>query len=313
MVNLEKRGIITLAVGKKFVNQAKYLAYSCMLHCPEILRAIITDRNDDIKNLYDFIIPYDKNADPFETKLLLNHYTPFQETLFLDSDTLVYGNIGYLFEYLNDQSFIYVGQCRTDGYWCYDIKSTAAKFNIPWIGQLNSGIFLFKNDETSSNIFEFAHSLHEDVNELNISFFRRSMYSDEPFFGIAFGKYLQKPIENDHGRIGRTIINKKHIRVNIIRGYASFIWKNKILFLAVVHFCDHAGLYLREKIKLFLYIKTPLNYFTIAFIANFVKIFYQIFVSFIGKTAKRVIMKIYKILKNTSQKSTCPTDYQINS
>jgi hypothetical protein len=297
MPDLAKCGIITLAVGKKFVRQARYLAYSCMLHCPEILRAIITDRNDDAKNLYDFIIPYDKNADPFETKLLLNRHTPFQKTLFLDSDTLVYGNISYLFDYLNDQSFIYVGTCRTEGYWCYDIKSTAEKFNIPWIGQLNSGIFLFKNDEISNNLFEFAHSLHRDANRLNLSFFRLSMYSDEPFLGIASGKYLQKPIENDYGRIGRTTINKKHIRINIIKGYASFIWRNKMLFLTIVHFCDHAELYLREKIKLFLYIKTPLNYFMVAFIADFIRICYFVFINFIAGTTKRIIRKIYKKVK----------------
>jgi hypothetical protein len=304
MFDLAKRGIITLAVGKKFVRQARYLAYSCMLHCPEILRAIITDRNDDVKDLYDFIIPYNSNADPFETKLLLNKHTPFQETLFLDSDTLVYGNISYLFEYLNDQSFIYVGNCRIDGYWNFEIKSTADKFNIPWIGQLNSGIFLFRNDETGNNIFEFAHSLHKDAKKLNISFFRRAMYPDEPFLGIAFGKYLQRPIENDHGRLGRSVINKRNIRVNIIKGYASFVSKKNTCFLTVVHFCEHAELYLQEKIKLLLYIKTPLNYFTIAFIANFIKICYLVFINAIAKTTKRAIRKIYKKIKNISQKPT---------
>jgi hypothetical protein len=296
-----KRGIITLATGKKFVNQAKNLAYSCMLYCPNLLRAIITDQGDSVKGLYDFIIPYDKNTDPFETKLLLNRYTPFEETLFLDSDTLVYSNANYLFEYLNNQSFVYAGSCRIDGFWCVDIKSTITKFNIPWISQLNSGIFLFKRDDIGNQIFEFAHSLYGEADRLNISFFRGSMYSDEPFLGIALGKYLQKPIVNDHGRLGRSTINKKKIHVNIIRGYSSFILRDEILFLTIVHFCDHAGLYLREKIKLFLYIRTPLSYFTIAFIASFSRLFYEIF-AFISKTIKRIARKMFKLIK-TSIKS----------
>ena len=154
MDNLAKKGILTLAVGKKFNKRAKYLAYSCILHSPTLPRAIITDNCKYFNGLYDVVIPYTADmGDPFFVKLNLQHYSPFFETLFLDSDTLVYMDLRFMWDYFDGQSIVYAGNCRKEGKWWFkEIADVLKYYNIPWIGQLNSGVFLFRKDETGMNI-----------------------------------------------------------------------------------------------------------------------------------------------------------------
>ena len=104
-----RKGILTIAIGKKFNKMAKYLALSCIINNPSLPRAIITDNADYIKGFFDIIIEYEKEmGNPFNLKLKMIQYTPFYETLFLDADTLVYNNLDFYWEYFNSQSIIYI-------------------------------------------------------------------------------------------------------------------------------------------------------------------------------------------------------------
>jgi len=259
------KGILTLSVGKKYNRMAKYLAYSCILHSPSLPRAIITDDCKYFDGLYDISIKYTKGmGDPFNVKLKLNNYSPFSETLFLDSDTLVYGDLNFMWEYFNEQSIVYNGSCEKTGKWYVkEIADVLEKYNIPWIGKLNSGIFLFKKDEVGTNVLEYAAELHKDHTGLDIPFFRKRMLPDEPFLAIAFGKYNQLPIEQgqDFGRLGRSLIHGKNIKLDIRKGISYFSKYGMHVFPTVVHFTgttDYGHLecyYSAEKLRLLFFYK----------------------------------------------------------
>jgi len=255
--NMAHKGIITLAIGEKFNKQAVFLAYSCMLHSPSLPRAIITDNPDYFKELYDFIIPYSKDmGDPFKVKLKLPYYSPFYETLFLDSDTLVYTDLHFLWDYFGEQSIVYVGGCRKTGKWYFEEAAEVCKhYHVPWIGGFNSGVLLFRKDEVGLNVFKFAEYIHENHEGLYVPFFRNKMLPDEPFLAVAFGKYNQLPTK-DAGRIAYSLVGADSIMLDVVQGVSKFIKDGILVFPAVVHFCgDKKNIYFIEKVALLYYFR----------------------------------------------------------
>ena len=268
---LKSKGIITIAIGKKYAEQAKYLSLSCILNSPHTLRAVITDCPDILKNFYDYIIPYNESFGyPFLLKTCLYIHTPFERTLYIDSDSLVFNNIDSFFETLEFGDFIYNGNKHYSGIWYLDIKSIIEKLEIKWFPIFNSGMFLFNKSETAKNVFQTASAFMSKYSDSDISFFRNQMLPDEPFFAMAFAKLNINP-HNDNNRFSRTLINAKNVRINILYGYASFIKENTPVFPLIVHFCGRFGniFYIIQKIKLFFYFKP----FFIIFLSFFLNLF----------------------------------------
>jgi hypothetical protein len=284
------RGIITIAVGKKFIRQAKYLALSCVLHYPQIPRAVITD-GSDLEKYFDIIIPYRGDfGNPFSLKTKLDIYSPFENTLYIDSDCMVYTGLEAYWDDLSDRLFSYFGTILTSGDWYEtDINEILKKTGINWLPQFNSGMFLFKKDAVTSKLFEHASNLQQS-NDIDIPFFRKDMLPDEPFLAVSLSKYDQKPVI-DHGRYARSLIDVRMPKIDVIKGIAQFIKFGKTAHPGVVHFAGEycKNFYLREKIKIFLYFHTPLDYFIINIISNciyFSAAFYRTLRHFIGTTLR---------------------------
>jgi CTP:phosphocholine cytidylyltransferase-like protein len=272
----ETNGLITIAIGKKYAIQAKYLAYSCMLHAPHIIRAVITDQHETLAPYYDILIPYNPEyGNPFATKTRLHLYTPFKKTLFLDADSLLIHNVDSYWEALENHSFAYTGEMITTGDWYVDIAGLISYLGISWIPKFNSGMFVFDKSEKVKHIFDTAFQYMENHKGLDVPFFRDRMLPDEPFLAIALAKYDEKPIE-EYGRFSRTLIRAEKIHLDVIKGIAFFSKNERQVFPLVVHLCGRFGkfIFLREKLKLFFYFNPPLHtlfILTASFIRRIVK------------------------------------------
>ncbi|MDR3343234.1 MAG: hypothetical protein LBT14_10720 [Treponema sp.] len=256
-------GIITIAIGKKYISQAKYLAYSCMLHAPQVIRAVITDRPEALSSYYDRVISYNPEyGDPFAVKTRLYWYTPFEKTLYVDADSLVINHIDTYWDALRERSFAYNGKMITEGDWYFDISTVMKQVSVPWIPKFNSGMFLFDKSEKAKSIFDMAYDyLHnQKKKKLDVDFFRKEMLPDEPFLAIALAKHDEEPYE-DYGRFSRTLIGAKHIHVDVIKGLAFFTKNEEPVFPSIIHFCGRFGqfLFLQEKLKLFFYVNPPVS------------------------------------------------------
>ncbi|MDR0556870.1 MAG: hypothetical protein LBG43_03225 [Treponema sp.] len=257
------KGVISIAVGKKYISQAKYLALSAILNAPHIMRAVVTDKPEALAEYYDIVIPYNAEyGDPFATKTRLHLYTPFEKTLYIDADSLIINNIDSYWEYLEDNSFVYNGSLLTEGEWYFNIKKTIRQIDIKWLPKFNSGMFLFKKSAVAKQIFDTAYDylIHQNERGMSVDFFRGKMLPDEPFLAIALAKNNIAPVE-DYRRFSRTLIDAGKIRLDVIKRFASFYKGGKFVFPLVVHFCGNFGnlFFLREKIKLFLYFNSPIN------------------------------------------------------
>jgi hypothetical protein len=256
-------GVITIAIGKKYISQAKYLALSAVLNAPHTLRAVITDKPEALVEYYDVVLPYNAEyGDPFAAKTRLHLYTPFEKTLYMDADSLVINNIDYYWKYLEDTSFIYTGSLITEGDWYFNVREIIKQIDTQWLPKFNSGMFLFKKDAVAKQVFDTAYDylIHQHEKGMSVDFFRGKMLPDEPFLAIALAKSDIKPVE-DYGRFSRTLINAEKIRIDVIKRFAFFYKDDKFVFPLVVHFCGNFGnlFFLREKIKLFVCFNSPLN------------------------------------------------------
>jgi hypothetical protein len=99
--------------------------------------------------------------------------------------------------------------------------------------------------------------------DIKVNFFRGQMLPDEPYLAIAFAKNGEVPLDSseEHGRFSHTLIGAERVRINVVKGFASFIKNGEPLFPLVVHFCGRFGqlFYVREKIRLFFCFNPPVS------------------------------------------------------
>jgi hypothetical protein len=271
------KGLITIAIGKKYISQARYLAYSSLLHAPHILRAVVTDKPELLADFYDITIPYNPDyGDPFVAKIRLHLYTPFDETLYVDADSLIMHNFDSYWAFLEENSFVYEGTMLQEGEWYFNIEKIIRQLSLPWIPKFNSGMFLFKNDITARSIFDtaFDYLTNQKQKNLGVDFFRGTMLPDEPFLAIALAKYNIKPVD-DHGRFSKSLIGAENIHVNVIKGFAFFRKNGKAVFPLIVHFCGRFGRFLLfwESLKLYWCFTPPVSRFIINVFSIFRKLF----------------------------------------
>ncbi|MDR1430360.1 MAG: hypothetical protein LBI85_08735 [Spirochaetaceae bacterium] len=248
------RGIITIAVGAKYIRQAKYLALSCILNTPGTIRAVITDKPEALSDFYDMVIPYNEDyGSPFTLKLQLHRFTPFTKTLFIDADSLVVHPVDAYWELLEQRVFVYAGDMATDGIWYMDIAKTLKRLDADWLPKFNSGMFLFSSGNTVTALFDTALAYMRDKDS-EIGYFRDTMLPDEPFLAMALAKLKIEPFP-DYGRFSRTLIDAKKVQINVVKRVARFIKQGIPVTPFIVHFCGRFGgvFYFIEKLRLHWY------------------------------------------------------------
>ncbi|GAB6392368.1 MAG: hypothetical protein TREAZ_0686 [Treponematales bacterium] len=252
-----KKGVITIAIGKKYADNAKYLALSAMLHAPHLHRAVITDCPKIVESYYDFVIPFDGDAmNPFALKTRVYRYTPFEQTLYLDADSLIMQNIDSCWDAFTERHFIYRGFLRTEGVWYFDRAEVIKALGIEWLPAFNSGMFLFDKSAQARAVFDIAFEYMTNHGELGVDFFRGKNLPDEPYFAIAFAKHNILPYEEECERFSRGISDVCYLNLNVIKG-VSYIQSNsgKHAFPLIIHFFGRFGahFYRREKRRLYFY------------------------------------------------------------
>jgi len=258
------RGIITIALGADYyIRMAKDLALSARKHCPSEPRAVVTDSRDpELRRLFDQTIPVDRSlGDPLFQKLWLEKYTPFDETLFIDSDSLLVGDLDVVWRACDGRECGFVGEEQTDGSWYgADIAEVCRACGLPWLATLNSGMVFFRTGETASRVFAYARNAMAGYEALGFQPFRQTR-TDEVGFALAFSKFGVHPLD-DGGRTMRTPIGiEGPMEIDVLRGYCRFVKRGLPVSPTIVHFAtwQFHPIYYRERAKLRLYFGSPLT------------------------------------------------------
>lgn len=198
------QGYITLATGKPlFLDLALNLALSIKLNDPTRPICLVTDPEMEIPESYeayfDHIVHLPQRLGFYGclNKLRLNEVSPFDETMFVDSDCiLVKNDMDRHWAKFESPGFNIAGGKVTEGHWyTFSISDVVKTLDIPYMVQMNSGVFYFRKGQESDRFFATALNLVEQHKELLGTYHRNKLQlADEPFIGAALGKLRIEPI-----------------------------------------------------------------------------------------------------------------------
>lgn len=187
----------------KYVRMAKGLARSIRRLNPSTTLAIITDRNArSLKRWFDVVIPYNPDYGPgLAQKLHLDRYAPFDETLFIDSDFLVFKDLERIWdEFAGVDGFGLFGFRLAPGeahYAIDDLPAYMAKLGLSQMVMTNTGILYFDRSSGAREVFEAARNLAKRGDELGLRRHPVGFFNDEPIFGTVVEMLGKSVVDSD--------------------------------------------------------------------------------------------------------------------
>jgi hypothetical protein len=240
-------GFITIAMGnEQYLRQARVLSLSLRRNMPDVPLAIVTD-SQNLAASADIIIPADNDI-PVGVlhKVFLDRYTPFRETLFIDSDCVV--TRPFLRELEDVRKFEFTPAMErfttAEGMDEYltDLPTTLKMIGGTKYPKFNGGIYFFKDGELSRSVFQTAREIHGSYRKYGIKVFDGSGPGEETVIALALAKLNMLNLYHDEGRLMRTPTGLKgKMFIDPLGGGCSFERYDGVVSPAICHF---AGPYL---------------------------------------------------------------------
>lgn len=210
------RGVLYLAIGASYVDEARDSMRSLRNHV-DLPVAIVTDQTDSDLSDFDHVIKIsgkkqvERKKGAGETWLwdttIDPDWSPFSETLFLDTDTYICEDISEIFDVLEDHDIAVVKL-----QWNYTVDTIPE----PRQRQYNTGVLAFRDSDATRQLFWnwsriFEHRVKTQERPLDQPAFREAVYVTEVKvfelprrYNIRYGGYRSGIIADDpkiiHGR-----------------------------------------------------------------------------------------------------------------
>ncbi|GGI95671.1 hypothetical protein GCM10008995_02190 [Halobellus salinus] len=209
MANSE--GILYIATGKKYINEAVTSARSLEEHMPDIPISIISNREPD-SDIFDTVFTVDNPSYSFKDNVDYLRKSPYDKTIFLDSDTYVCRDISELFELLEQFDIAAAHDTgRRHKLYKDDNIEVRAPDSFP---MYNSGVVIFSDNIEIDNLFdkwEDIYYRHTDKASgiVNQPSFREALYKTDvriatlpPEYNcrLPYPTYLRGEVKIIHGR-----------------------------------------------------------------------------------------------------------------
>lgn len=139
-----QRGIIYIATGEKWVEEALFSAKSAKQYMPDLPITLFTDI--PITSPYvDTVVPIENPAYGLRDKVTYMQKSPYERTLFLDTDTYFCAGVEELFTLLDRFEFAAMHRGGSQGYPVPDIPDSFPEYN--------SGVLLFRKTAAVNQLF----------------------------------------------------------------------------------------------------------------------------------------------------------------
>lgn len=220
-----RKNVITIATGKKlYIDLAVnlYRSFTWWNKNSEIAFYLVTDREDlipaKVKEHTNVItIATGELGEGFSSKLHLDHLAPEGQTLFIDSDCLVYGDLLPIFDRFKGHSVSVIGGHVSEGEWFGDIKKICRKYDVKHIPKFNGGVYYIEKGEIATKVYQTARELEKKYDEIGFTRLRNRP-NDEVIMALAMQLHNQEPIKED-GTIMAEFVNfRSGIKSDVING-----------------------------------------------------------------------------------------------
>ena len=220
-VKYEKRGFVTIATGnERYYIIAKNLLDSYRFHAGGYPFAIICDRENEYTAAFDKVVLMKDPSNSYMDKLRLFDCLPYDETIFIDADCLVYGNIDRwwdLFEHAGDFSlFGYAYEdLDTDRGWFSPKGMGEYSDRITFVPSFNGGVYYLRNTERCAEVFRIAQHCAKHYGEYAFAGFSKP--ADEPVLALGMTVCGCRPLNENELLFAP---RPKDVTVDVIRGIA---------------------------------------------------------------------------------------------
>ncbi len=222
--------IVTIATGKQlYTKLAVNLARSFFWwHVDSDIRfKLITDQPNclpvDLKDKVKLhIIQPGEFGKGFSSKLYLDRFAEDGQTIFIDSDCLIFGKLELLFERFKNHDVSVIGSYIKEGEWFGDVKNVCLKFNVPHLPKFNGGTYYLEKGTKAASIYQTARELEKKYDE--IGFIRlRNQPNDEVLMALAMQLHGQTPIIDDSTIMSDLQACPGGYKIDAVNGYRCLI------------------------------------------------------------------------------------------
>lgn len=234
---IAQRGYVTIATGS-----THYYKLACNLLSSYRRNgggawpfAIIAEEENEYTKSFDQVILMSKPAHSYLDKLRLVECLPYEETIFIDADCLVYGTIDEWWSFFeNGSDFSCFGRViedlKTDQGWFRWDGMGGFKNQIHFIPSFSGGIYYIRRTQTAQKVFELAKYAVEHYNDYPFAIFNTP--ADEPV--LAFGMAICDCRPVDVSEVG-IYIKRKDLPMDILEPSASWTYEGRTFPVKLVH------------------------------------------------------------------------------
>ena len=219
--------VLTMATGKPlYIELAANLARS--FHAwhknKDITFSIVTDNPgllpaDILSWSHIITVRPGELGEGFSGKLFLDKLAAPGQTLFLDSDCLVFGDLSPLFDKFAGMPVSVAGTYISTGEWFGDIAAICKNFNVPHIPKFNGGLYYLENGPAAQRVYERARDIEKRYDE--IGFVRlRNRPNDEVIMALAMQLEKMPPLADDGTIMSDPQACPGKYRINVTKGTA---------------------------------------------------------------------------------------------
>lgn len=259
---MPSRGFVTIATGdERYYDIARNLLQSyrmfASIHYPF---AILCDRENEYTKDFDDVCLLEKAHCNYLDKLQLYEYLPYDESIFIDADSLAYGDLDEWWDVFKDaDDFSLFGYAWTDlksgRGWFVPAGAGEFKDRITYIPDFNGGVYYMRRSERCKKVFELAN--YFALNFKNYTFNDFTTPADEPCLALAMAIEQCMPLDlKEKGLVFAP--KRKNIELDITRPIA--FWHGNTeggYAVYLVHWSNY-----RTKLSLYKFEAEKLDYLT---------------------------------------------------
>ena len=243
------QGYLTSAYGnRRFMQQALTLALSIKLFDPDRNCCLITDSylaeeafSYKEKGYFQDIFVFDDNQlQGFKGKLVGYQVTPYERTLFVDSDCLLIQNIDHLWKKMGTFDFCIQGDVLESGFYSnFNVVDYMHSAKILFLPVFNGGCFSW--NKMGERVLLRALEILESPKDYHIPSGTYGFDDDQPALGIAMAENGIRPLSNNLN-LHFSFYGGSGLRLSVKDGYCGFKKGNYWCEPSVFHYNALAGI-----------------------------------------------------------------------
>ena len=214
--------------------------------------AVVTDLpRTEFAGFYDHIIEWDFTQCPrLMSKLEIYDASPFDVTLFIDSDCFVLQPLEQTFRYFGDSDFnVYGRMMERPGWFQYNFENIHAEMPAEAYPVFNGGVYFYRKSALAERIFRRAKDLRSHYKSLRLPVTSKGI-AEEPLICLAMAE-AGLALADMRALDVMYFVKGGHrsISIDVVRGDAAFFNGDRLVHPHIVHFAypwTDSYLHLRE-------------------------------------------------------------------